>query len=188
MRRGVRDEHGRFPGRESLSARAGFLHRPVVDEYGRLLHRWLRQAGVPLPEEKQGIRKIYLTHDVDAPFLYRSWKGFVRSLLDKRGIAASLKGKFGALESDPYYTFPDIFRQENPQRGIECRRKTFNHHFHQLRERGDNGNEYDKRQETQVYFGIFGTHPGECAFLQYIILQQVVDRQRADEDERHGNA
>ncbi|OAV73293.1 hypothetical protein Barb6_00377 [Bacteroidales bacterium Barb6] len=118
VRRGVRDEHGRFPGRESLSARAGFLHRPVVDEYGRLLHRWLRQAGVPLPEEKQGIRKIYLTHDVDAPFLYRSWKGFVRSLLDKRGIAASLKGKFGALESDPYYTFPDIFRQDEHLREL----------------------------------------------------------------------
>ena len=35
MRRDVRDAHGRFPGRESLPYRAGFLHRPIVDEIGR---------------------------------------------------------------------------------------------------------------------------------------------------------
>ncbi|MDR1938855.1 MAG: polysaccharide deacetylase family protein, partial [Tannerellaceae bacterium] len=51
------------------------------------------------------------THDIDAPFLYRSWKGLLRSLLDKRGFIRSLRGKFGDREADPYYTFPRIFAE-----------------------------------------------------------------------------
>lgn len=112
VRRQVRDEHGRFPGKESLPFRAGFLHRPIVDEYGLMLRRWLHQTGLHLSEAKPGIRKVYLTHDIDAPTLYRSWKGLIRSLRDGRGLCASLTGKFGALERDPYYTFPWIFQQD----------------------------------------------------------------------------
>ena len=113
MRRDVRDAHGRFPGRDSLPYRAGFLHRPIVDEYRLLLHRWIRQSRLRVPEIKKQIRKVYLTHDVDAPTLYRTWKGLVRSLLAQRGLLSSLKGKFGSLEKDPYYTFPWLFRQNN---------------------------------------------------------------------------
>lgn len=111
MRRGIRDEHGRFPGKESLPYRAGFLHRPIVDEYRMLLHRWLRQSRLRVPEVKKQIRRIHLTHDVDSPTLYRSWKGLIRSVKDKRGIYKSLLGKFGSLEKDPFYTFPWFFRQ-----------------------------------------------------------------------------
>lgn len=118
VRRNIRDEHGRFPGKESLPYRAGFLHRPVVDEYRRLLRRWLRQARVHLPDVVSGIRHVYLTHDVDAPFLYRSWKGLLRSLHDGRGICPSFRGKFGNLEEDPYYTFPRIFRENDRLREL----------------------------------------------------------------------
>lgn len=113
VRRSVRDPHGRFPGKESLPYRAGFLHRPVVDEYRRLLRRWLRQTRLQVPDVEKGIRRIYLTHDVDAPFLYRSWKGMIRSLAGGRGVAATVAGKFGSPERDPYYTFPWIFRQNS---------------------------------------------------------------------------
>ncbi|MDR1645458.1 MAG: polysaccharide deacetylase family protein [Tannerellaceae bacterium] len=119
VRREVRDEHGRFPGRESLPFRAGFIHRPVVDGYRALL-----RSRLGLPEPEPGIRQIYLTHDVDAPFLYRSWKGLVRSLLDGRGIARTLGGKFGPAEEDPYYTFPRLFEadrfltEQGPARSI----------------------------------------------------------------------
>lgn len=112
IKRQVRDEHGRFPGKESLPYRAGFLHRPIVDEYRLLLRRWLRQTGISLPEKKREIQKIYLTHDIDAPFLYRSWKGFVRSLLDGRGVTTSIRGKWGDIKQDPYYTFPAIQQQK----------------------------------------------------------------------------
>ena len=113
MRRDVRDAHGRFPGRESLPYRAGFLHRPIVDEYRLLLHRWIRQSHLRVPEIKKQVRKVYLTHDVDAPTLFRTWKGLVRSLLAQRGLFTSLKGKFGSLEQDPYYTFPWLFQQNS---------------------------------------------------------------------------
>ncbi|MDR1556169.1 MAG: polysaccharide deacetylase family protein [Tannerellaceae bacterium] len=105
--RGLRDAHGRFPGKESLPFRAGFIHRPVVDGYRQLLRRRLR-----LPELEPGIRQVFLTHDVDAPFLYRSWKGLIRSVLDGRGLARSLRGKFGRMEADPYYTFPRLFEAD----------------------------------------------------------------------------
>lgn len=113
VKRNIRDTHGRFPGKESLPYRAGFLHRPIVDEYRRLLRRWLRQARLRVPDVEKGIRKVYLTHDVDEPFLYRSWKGTIRSLLRGRGIGTSFKGRWGAPERDPYYTFPWIFRQNS---------------------------------------------------------------------------
>lgn len=117
IRRDVRDEHGRFPGKESLPYRAGFLHRPIVDEYRMLLRSWLRQSRIHVPDIQNGIRKVYLTHDVDSPTLYRSWKGVIRSIIAKRGLKRSIKGKFGKLESDPYYTFPWLFSQDNMLRG-----------------------------------------------------------------------
>ncbi|MDH6359067.1 polysaccharide deacetylase family protein [Parabacteroides sp. PF5-9] len=108
IRREIRDEHGRFPGKESLPYRAGFIDRPVVDEYRLLIRGWLKETHIPVREIKQEVRKIYLTHDIDAPFLYRSRKGFIRSLLDGRGLISSIKGRWGAKDNDPYYTFPWI--------------------------------------------------------------------------------
>jgi hypothetical protein len=64
LRPGTRDEHDRFPGHESLPARAGFIHRPVVDEYAALLRSWLQELGVELPSRKRRF-KVLLTHDVD---------------------------------------------------------------------------------------------------------------------------
>ncbi len=65
VRREVRDPHGRFPGWESLPGRAGFLDRPLVDEYAALLRKWLREAGVEVPEPARNY-SVLLTHDVDS--------------------------------------------------------------------------------------------------------------------------
>ncbi|MDR3137559.1 MAG: polysaccharide deacetylase family protein [Tannerellaceae bacterium] len=115
LQRDKRDEHGRFPGKASLPYRQGFIHRPVADEYAALLQGWLRHTGVPLPPAPAypHLNTLYLTHDVDAPFLYRSWKGFARSLLHHRGLTASLQSKFGAPTHDPWYTFPQLFTLDN---------------------------------------------------------------------------
>jgi len=113
IQRNIRDEHGRFPGKMSLPYRAGFLHRPIVDEYRLLLRKWLQQYGLRLPEVKKEIQHIWLTHDLDAPTLYRTWKGVIRSIRDKRGLISSIQGKLGPVENDPYYTFPWIFEQNN---------------------------------------------------------------------------
>lgn len=112
LRRDVRDDHGRFPGKESLPYRAGFIHRPIIDEYRILLRHWLQCSHIDVAGVKPQIRKIYLTHDIDAPFRYRSWKGFIRSLRD-RGIITSIKALFDSPENDPYYTFPFIFDENS---------------------------------------------------------------------------
>jgi hypothetical protein len=65
VRRDVRDEYGRFPGRESLPYRAGFIDRPVVEEYAELLRRWVGEAGVDLPRPNRHF-SVLLTHDVDS--------------------------------------------------------------------------------------------------------------------------
>ncbi len=109
LKRNLRDEHGRFPGKASLPFQAGFMDRPVIDEYRLMLRKWLKNYYPELPDIKPQIKKTYLTHDIDAPFLYRSWKGVVRSILNRRGIKASFKNKFDDLTTDPYYTFPAIF-------------------------------------------------------------------------------
>ncbi len=71
VRRNVRDEHGRFPGKESLPYRAGFIDRPIVDEYAALLRKWLREVGINVPEPKKRF-SVMLTHDVDAIRKYRN--------------------------------------------------------------------------------------------------------------------
>lgn len=116
-RRGLRDAFGRFPGKESLPFRAGFIRRPLVDEYGLLLRRRLGW-----PPVEPGLRRVYLTHDVDAPFLYRSWKGLLRSLRDGRGPLRSAIGKFAPVEksADPYYTFPRFFEADRRPAGARA--------------------------------------------------------------------
>lgn len=112
LKRNIRDEHGRFPGKESLPFKAGFIDRPVVDEYGQLLRKWFAQMGITISLPDPQIRQINLTHDVDAPFFMRSWRNIIRSIKEGRNIKTSLQTKFGPLENDPFYTFP-WFLKEN---------------------------------------------------------------------------
>ncbi|MDD4516519.1 polysaccharide deacetylase family protein [Massilibacteroides sp.] len=116
VKRSVRDEHGRFPGKESFPFRGEFLHRPIVDEYGLYLRNKLRQLGAKLPAEKQSIRKIYLTHDVDAPFYCRTWRSIVREIKNGQSIWKAIKTKTGKLEEDMNYTFPWLFSEDNKLR------------------------------------------------------------------------
>ena len=117
-----RDVHGRFPGKESLPYRAGFIDSPLVDEYGKLLRNQLRECGVDVPDLPRQIRKIYLTHDVDQLSHYRNLRGFMGGLL--RGIQRPKEGNkaiktyFGGLKNDPWYTLPWLFKLDNSLRQI----------------------------------------------------------------------
>lgn len=74
---GPRDEHGRFSAYSSIAWNEGFLHRPIVDEYGLALE----QALIYLlpgwrPQERR--LRVKLGHDVDeigVPFSLRSALG-----------------------------------------------------------------------------------------------------------------
>lgn len=61
-----RDAHGRFPARASLAARAGFLDRPVVNEYAEVLW-WALNTLWPGLRRKERKGRFLLSHDVDNP-------------------------------------------------------------------------------------------------------------------------
>ena len=104
----VRDEHGRFPGGESLPYKAGFLLRPVVDEYAALLRSWLEDVGVETAESNAPMT-VALTHDVDYPYLYDNTEKALRAtwgylLNDPQKILKPMATRLGLLK-DPYDTF-----------------------------------------------------------------------------------
>lgn len=106
----IRDQHGRFPGKESLPYRAGFIERPIVEEYGKILRNCLREIGVDVKEIQPGFSHIYLTHDVDCPWehftLYTACKRIVREIIRGRRLTIyPLKNILGKPECDPWYTF-----------------------------------------------------------------------------------
>ena len=113
VRQNLRDEHQRFPGKESLPYKAGFIDRPIIEEWGALLRSKLREIGFEINEPEQKIDKVYLTHDVDFLAHYRNIHGFLGGLW--KGIRRPSEAKnafksfFGSLESDPWYTFPYLF-------------------------------------------------------------------------------
>ncbi len=117
IRRDVRDAHGRFPGRESLSYRAGFLGRAVVDEYGAFLRRLLREQGVPIEEPAGGYSHIYLTHDVDQIWtwdnVYRALRSTVRRVLtQQKDKLLPFKALRNYQKYDPVYTFSWLIEQD----------------------------------------------------------------------------
>ncbi|VBB43077.1 conserved hypothetical protein [uncultured Paludibacter sp.] len=119
----VRDEHGRFIGKESIAYKAGFLHRPIVEEYGKILREYVREIGVKIDEPQQEIEKIYLTTDVDKLAHFRNIKSTVKAifkiLFRPKNTITALKTYFGNINSDPWYTFPLLFDfAKNLQRSL----------------------------------------------------------------------
>jgi hypothetical protein len=118
VRREVRDEHGRFLGKESLPFRAGFLQRPIVDEYAALLRKWLRSVDVEVAEPPTQIRKIYLTHDVDAPWTWPTFRSAVKAALSNvvaspAGVLVPLLSYWGLMKNrDPKDCFQWILEQD----------------------------------------------------------------------------
>lgn len=112
-----RDIHGRFDGRESLAYRAGFITRPLVDEYGKLLRDWLRSMGENPVEPPAVIDKIYLTHDVDALGLFQTpntaLRGLYRSIFKNERTPPEVLRAFCRIDNDPAYTFRWLVEQDN---------------------------------------------------------------------------
>lgn len=113
----VRDSHDRFPAKASIAYKAGFLDRPIIDEYVEIL--WAAMQRVwPGLERKQCTYRTLLSHDVDWP----SYNAFHSPMKVLRSSAANLLKRgdlIGAIRtpwqwlnsrdrlhpSDPYNTF-----------------------------------------------------------------------------------
>jgi hypothetical protein len=68
--RPVADRFQRFPATASLAFRAGFLDRPIVNEYVELLWSCLSRLW-PRLERRQRSPRVLLSHDVDWPIVTR---------------------------------------------------------------------------------------------------------------------
>ncbi|NQU41024.1 MAG: hypothetical protein HQ523_13820 [Lentisphaerae bacterium] len=113
LRPDVRDNHGRFPGSESLPARAGFIHRPIVDEYAAQIRAWLQALGVALPARKRRF-KLLLTHDVDLLGRYRlpfePFRTLGSALLGRQSVKTAVECLAVHLgrRQDPMDTFDEM--------------------------------------------------------------------------------
>lgn len=89
----VKDEHGRFPAKESLAYKHHFLDIPVVDVWMKRFKQALlrRFPDATFPERKTNILSII---DVACAYTYKK-KGFVRSL--GGGLTDLLNLKFGRV-------------------------------------------------------------------------------------------
>jgi hypothetical protein len=121
VRREVRDVHGRFPGKESLPCRCGFLDRPIVDEYAQLLRKWLREVGLIVPEPPRCF-SAFLTHDIDNLRRYQAIsdtaKMLGKAVLGRcalREIPIGLAVSFG-FKRDPLDTFEEMIRLDTSLR------------------------------------------------------------------------
>lgn len=113
----TRDEHGRFPAHASIAASAGFLDRPIVDEYTELL--WAAIAAVwPRIRRRARHFRIIPTHDADSPsrFAFTRTSALMRSvagdILKRRDYRNALMQTWIRLNSrkqihraDPFNTF-----------------------------------------------------------------------------------
>jgi hypothetical protein len=106
-----RDQHGRFCAKDSMLFQQGYGNRPLVDEYGVLLRKWLREMGVDVPPEQKGFSKVYLTHDVDVPFRFERLtvvcKQYIKNMLHYHYGKSPFK-KYIHERLDDFYTFPAI--------------------------------------------------------------------------------
>ena len=112
-----RDIHGRYIGSQSIPAKANFIHRPIVEEYGELLRKLLQQTNVSLLPIPQQINRIYLTHDVDSITNYRRLRGFLggiyRALFRGTDSISTIFKSLTNIAHDPAYTFPWLLQQDN---------------------------------------------------------------------------
>lgn len=101
-----RDEHGRFPGRESLAYRAGFLDRPLVDEYAAELRRLMSEIGLAAQPMVGGFSSVLLTHDLDQPYYSSGVRGFLRLLIKERlSLREAYRNTFSRATEDRYFSY-----------------------------------------------------------------------------------
>ena len=114
-KRDIRDEYGRFPGICSLPYRAGFIDRPIVDEYGKKLREIITERGLilsmnlKLENRPEKFMRVNLTHDIDQPYRYHSIRSVARAVCKEgMNLFNALYRYMSSPFEDPYFTFNKI--------------------------------------------------------------------------------
>jgi hypothetical protein len=102
-----RDAHDRFPATASVAYRAGFLDRPVVDEYVEILWAAMRRLWPGLKRKRSNARTL-VSCDVDSPFAYAGRPGqaarrFAADMMRRRAprlATRNLRGQWRARRGD----------------------------------------------------------------------------------------
>jgi hypothetical protein len=92
----TRDSHGRFPATASQAFREGYLHRPIVDEYGLALEQAVR-ALLPRWEPRQRSLRVHLSHDVDTVGMPFSLREAVGHTVRRRNPLATVRDLLAPL-------------------------------------------------------------------------------------------
>jgi hypothetical protein len=124
-----RDEHGRFPSLASISTKAGFLHRPIVNEYVELLYSAMKYLWPEL-DRRENTFAVSPSHDVDRAYEFYNMSIFtvIKFLLDGfyigkpasfvlKRFAKSLLSKITLGGVDPFNTFSFIM-DNSEERGL----------------------------------------------------------------------
>ncbi|MBX3423884.1 MAG: polysaccharide deacetylase family protein [Pirellulaceae bacterium] len=123
-----RDEHDRFPATASLAYQAGFLDRPIIDEYIEILWEAMKRLWPGL-KRKPRSRTIRVTCDVDSPYAVdysgRSMvRGLVNDLVKQKtpGLALQnlytrLRALCGNFSGDPHLEKIQWMMDENERAG-----------------------------------------------------------------------
>ncbi len=114
---GERDNHERFPATASIAHKAGFLDRPIVDEYVELLWAAIQRLW-PGVKRKHRQAEVVVTCDVDSPFdnaissPLRFARALAGDLISRRNISAPITrirnvfaSRQGIYDFDPNYCF-----------------------------------------------------------------------------------
>ncbi len=118
--RSERDEHGRFPAELSLPVRAGFIHRPIIDEYSQVLrqiikeHNFEKLFAIKLETPKERFSRINLSHDLDQPYRYNGTRSFLRAVFrEKINPLKAFQLSYLNDEGDEFNTFGEIICKNN---------------------------------------------------------------------------
>lgn len=92
------DCHGRFPAKDSVAYRCGFLHRPVVDEYGLAFQQAI-EVCYPAWQPVERNLRIKLSHDADHVGIPFRWKETIRHTVRYRRPLDSARDLVGAISN-----------------------------------------------------------------------------------------
>ncbi len=122
-----RDSHMRFAAESSLAHQAGFLERPIINEYLEVLWHLLKRLWPNLKRRERRYR-LLLSHDVDHPAWVagKSWKVVLKNAagdllrrrrlnLAQRRIEARMQTGLNGFERDPGNTFDFIMELSERQ-------------------------------------------------------------------------